>query len=121
MSDRIVHEMATEGEILFDHSTSPAYLAIVDAAEYQFFVSPDIDYYGMLDHLGTQMTKRSCVAWGCPEATLKIQIIFAQDHEAFDSITQFTSGVQRWLRTSGRLYFSSHGELYHCATNPEWT
>jgi len=121
MSDRITHNMEAEREVIFAHSPDPAYLAIVDADLYQFFASPGLDYNGMLAHLGKQMTMRTCVAWGCPETTLTVRLVFTRNHSAFESVTQFASGFQRWVRTAGRLYFCSHAELHHCATNPKWT
>jgi hypothetical protein len=120
MSDHITHNMEKLNEVIFDHSAA-AYLAIVDADSYQFFSSADLDYYGMLAHLGKQMALRTCVAWGCPEDKLTVRLVFTTDHKAFESVTQYASAFQGWVRTAGRLYFSSHGELYHCATNPKWT
>lgn len=121
MSDHVTHNMEAEREITFNHSPDPAYLAVVDADSYQFFVSPEVDYDGMLTHLGKQMAMRTCVAWGCPEKTLAIRFAFTRDHAVFESVAQYASGFQGWIRTAGRLYFSSHADLYHCATDPEWT
>lgn len=108
-------------EVIFEHSPSPAYLAVVDADSYRFFASPDIDYDGMLAHLGKQMAICTCVAWGCPDSDLTVRLVFTRDHAAFESIKQYASGFTRWVRTAGRLYFSSHADLFHCASNPEWT
>jgi hypothetical protein len=121
MSDHITHNMEEEREVVFSHSPDPAYLAVVDAASYQFFAAPDLDYDGMLAHLGKHMAMRTCVAWGCPEKKLTIRFAFTRDHTVLESVTQYASGFQRWVRSAGRLYFSSHADLYHCATNNDWT
>ena len=121
MSDHITHNMEAEREVVFSHSPDPAYLAVVDADSYQFFASPELDYDGMLSHLGEQMAMRACVAWGCPEAELTIRLVLTRDHKALQSVTQYASGFQRWVRTAGRLCFSSHADLYHCATDAEWS
>jgi hypothetical protein len=120
MLDIITHNMEQEGEIVFKHTPDPAYLAVVDAASYQFFAAPGLEYDGMLTHLGKQMAMRTCVAWGCPEKELTIRLVFTRDHTALESVTNYASGLQRWVRSAGRLYFSSHGELYHCACHPDW-
>lgn len=121
MPDHITHNLEEEADITFAHSPDPAYLALIDADSYPFFASPDLDYDGMLTHLGEQMAMHTCVVWGCPEATLNCRVLFTRDHRALDSITQYAAGFQRWIRTSGRLCFSSHADLYHCATNPGWS
>ena len=117
MSKLISNKMKLGSEVVFTHSPEPAYLALVDADSYQFFASSKLDYHGMLSHLGKQMAKHACVAWGCPETTLTIRLVLSRDHTAFESVTQYATGFQRWIRTSGRLCFSSHEDLYRCATD----
>jgi hypothetical protein len=121
MSKRITHDMSKERELVFEYSTGPAYLAVVDLDSYNFFVKEGLDYYGMLAHLGEEMNQRKCIAWGCPEQNLRVRIILARDHQPPQAMTEYASGFQRWIRTRGRLCFTSHADLYHCATNSEWS
>jgi hypothetical protein len=116
MNNEISYKMAKLKNVVFDYFPAVAYLAVVDLKRYQFFVAKDLDYRGMLSHLGEEMNNQSCVAWGCPEKQLKIQLIFTQDHKALEAAANRASAFQRWIRTDGELCFASHNELYLCAT-----
>lgn len=113
------HDMEKEVEVVFRHTPAPAYLAIVDLNEYQFFVAEGLEYHQMLAHLGRQRSKMTAVAWGCPEKELCIRLIFTRDHLAFQSIKTYSSAFQGWIKTQGRLCFTSHGGLYHCAIDEQ--
>jgi hypothetical protein len=119
MPKRITYDMAKDQEVRFEYSADVGYLAIVDLNSYVFSVDENLDYPGMLAHLGQQEAKRTCVAWGCPEADLRVRLIFTRDHKAFESVREYASGFQGWVHTRGHLLFASHDELYYCALNPD--
>ena len=120
MPTRMTHDLRKDRKASFRHDALHAYLAILDADTYTFFVSSDLDHDGMLSHLSDQMDKRTCVAWGCPEAEVNVRVVLTAD--GFDSeIVPHTAGFRRWLRTDGRLFFTSHADLFHCATNADWS
>jgi hypothetical protein len=121
MPKRITHDMAKEQDLVFEYSPDPAYLAVVDLDSYAFFVRDGLEYREMLSHLNDQMIQRRCVAWGCPQANLRVRVVFTRDHKASQSVTEYASAFQRWVCTQGRLCFASHNDLFHCATNPEWS
>jgi len=121
MPKYITHDLPKEKEIIFDYSPDVGYLALVDLDSYKFFVKEELGYDDMLSHLGTQTINQTCVAWGCPETNLRVRVIFAEDHTPFELVTEYASGFRRFIRTNGRLCFTNHGDLYHCAVNPKWS
>jgi len=114
------HNFAPSQEVTFKHCPDPAYLALVDLQSYRRFVSPSLDYLGMLNHLGSEMASLRAVAWGCPENELTIKARFATEHPIRENEATYSAGFHAWLRSSGRIVFASHGSLYHCATDSDW-
>src|SRR5690349_2913297 len=97
MPKRITYDMAKDQEVEFEYSAEVGYLAIVDLKSYVFSVDENLDYPDMLAHLSQQEAKRTCVAWGCPDAHLRMRLIFTRNHEAFESVREYASGFQGWV------------------------
>ena len=120
MHGHLNHHLEAEREIVFKYSPDAAYLAMVDLKSYPFFVSENLEYEAMFEHLGRQMTACTCVAWGCPEGDLVIRVVFTHEPGAFEAVTNYAAGIHGWIRTQGRLCFCSHRELWRCAREGGW-
>jgi hypothetical protein len=93
------------------------YLALVDVESYPSFVAKDVDHLDMMAHLYSQMRALTAVAWGAPGKILNVRFMLTEhdrtaDHIHFSECRTTASG---WVRTSGRLCFTSHDRLFDCA------
>ena len=104
------------GEAVVCHSAHE-YLALVDVESYPSFVAKDVDHLDMMAHLYGQMKALTAVAWGAPGQTLNVRFLLTEndrtaDHVAPSGCLTTASG---WVRTNGRLCFTSHDRLFDCA------
>lgn len=104
------------GDVVLSHS-GREYLALVDVETYSSFVARDVDHLDMMAHLFGQMKALTAVAWGAPGRELNVRFVVTQDDRTADHIA--LSGCRTtasgWVRTSGRLCFTSHDRLFDCA------
>jgi hypothetical protein len=93
------------------------YLALVDVESYPSFVAKDVDHLDMMAHLFGQMKALTAVAWGAPGQPLNIRFLVTADDRVADHITfsHCRTTASGWVRTSGRLCFTSHDRLFDCA------
>jgi len=111
-----IHTLQLGEGLMLSHS-GHEYLALVDVESYPSFVAKDVDHLDMMAHLYGQMKALTAVAWGAPGQTLNIRFLLteddrAADHVAFSDCLTTASG---WVRTNGRLCFTSHDRLFDCA------
>jgi hypothetical protein len=105
------------GEGLVVSHASHEYLALVDVESYPSFVSREVDHLDMMAHLFGQMRALTAVAWGAPGAMLNVRFVLTEDDRTADHVAPsdcrtFASG---YVRTGGRLCFTSHHRLFDCA------
>lgn len=110
------HTLQVDGEAVVSHS-GREYLALVDVESYPSFVSKEVDHLDMMAHLYGQMKALTAVAWGAPGKMLNVRFVLTEhdrtaDHIALSECRTTASG---WVRTSGRLCFTSHDRLFDCA------
>ena len=106
---------AGEGVVL-SHS-GHEYLALVDVESYPSFVARDVDHLDMMAHLYGQMKALTAVAWGAPGQALNVRFLLTQDDRTADHVhfSECRTTASGWVRTSGRLCFTSHDRLFDCA------
>jgi hypothetical protein len=104
------------GEAVVSHSAHE-YLALVDVESYPSFVAKDVDHLDMMAHLYGQMKALTAVAWGAPGQTLNVRFVLTQDDRTADHIahSDCRTTASGWVRTNGRLCFTSHDRLFDCA------
>ncbi len=93
------------------------YLALVDVESYPSFVAKDVDHLDMMAHLYGQMKALTAVAWGAPGRTLNVRFVLTQDDRTADHVapSDCLTTASGWVRTNGRLCFTSHDRLFDCA------
>jgi hypothetical protein len=93
------------------------YLALVDLESYPSFVAKDVDHLDMMAHLYCQMKALTAVAWGAPGKTLNVRFMLTEDDRTADHIafSECRTTASGWLRTNGRVCFTSHDRLFDCA------
>jgi hypothetical protein len=100
-----------ESDLVFRHTTDPAFMAVLDMAHYESFL-PDWDWPKLKAKVAQQMTQERIFAWGCPEYDLQIRITgtppAGPDFHPVESIPGF-------LNTAGRLCFTSFDSVAMCA------
>jgi hypothetical protein len=104
-----------EGVVL-SHS-GHEYLALVDVESYPSFVAKDVDHLDMMAHLYGQMKALTAVAWGAPGKMLNTRFVLTENDRTADHITysECRTTASGWLRTNGRVCFTSHDRLFDCA------
>lgn len=104
------------GEVVLSHS-GHEYLALVDVESYPSFVSNEVDHLDMMAHLFGQMRALTAVAWGAPGRELNVRFIVTDHDRAANHVTlsECRTTASGWVRTSGRLCFTSHDRLFDCA------
>jgi hypothetical protein len=110
------HTLQVGGEAVLAHSAHE-YLALVDVESYPSFVSKEVDHLDMMARLFGQMKALTAVAWGAPGQTLNIRFVLTQDDRTANHVTlsECRTTASGWVRTSGRLCFTSHDRLFDCA------
>ena len=110
------HTLQVGEGVVLSHS-GHEYLAVVDVESYPSFVSKDVDHLDMMAHLYGQMKALTAVAWGAPGQTLNIRFLLRQDDRTADHIalSECLTTASGWVRTNGRLCFTSHDRLFDCA------
>ena len=102
--------------MLFEHTSDPAYMAIVDVATYDKDMA-DWDYSRLTAKIACQMEQERIFAWGCPEYPLQVHIT---THTPNASDFHPTESVVGFLTTSGGLCFTSYDNLTMCAQFEEY-
>jgi hypothetical protein len=110
------HTLQVGGEAVLTHSAHE-YLALVDLESYPSFVARDVDHLDMMEHLHGQMKALTAVAWGAPGRMLHVRFLVTEDDRTADhvSLSDCRTTASGWLRTSGRIGFTSHDRLFDCA------
>jgi len=93
------------------------YLALVDVESYPSFVARDVDHLDMMAHLSSQMRALTAVAWGAPGQPLNVRFVLTDDDRTSDHVipSDCLTTAAGWIRTDGRLCFTSHDRLFDCA------
>jgi hypothetical protein len=110
------HTLPVGGLVIVSHS-GHEYLAVVDVESYPSFVAKDVDHLDMMAHLYGQMKALTAVAWGAPGRMLNIRFLLTEDDRTADHVAPSgcLTTASGWVRTSGRLCFTSHDRLFDCA------
>ena len=71
----------------------------------------------MIAHLYGQMKALTAVAWGAPGRMLNVRFLLTEDDRTADHVVPSgcLTTASGWVRTSGRLCFTSHDRLFDCA------
>ena len=104
------------GGVVLSHS-GREYLAVVDVESYPSFVAKDVDHLDMMAHLYAQMKALTAVAWGAPGKTFEVRFVLTDNDRTADHVahSECRTTASGWVRTSGRLCFTSHDRLFDCA------
>jgi len=93
------------------------YLALVDVESYPAFVAKDVDHLDMMAHLFGQMKALTAVAWSAPGQPLNVRFVLTEDDRTGNHVmlSECRTTASGWVRTNGRLCFTSHDRLFDCA------
>jgi hypothetical protein len=71
----------------------------------------------MMAHLSSQMRALTAVAWGAQGRMLNTRFIVTEDDRTADHVAPSgcLTTASGWVRTNGRLCFTSHDRLFDCA------
>jgi hypothetical protein len=110
------HTLQVGGSVVLSHA-GHEYLAVVDVESYPSFVARDVDHLDMIAHLYVQMKALTAVAWGAPGRMLNVRFLLTEDDRTADHVAPSgcLTTASGWVRTSGRLCFTSHDRLFDCA------
>jgi hypothetical protein len=110
------HTLQVGEGVVLSHS-GHEYLALVDVESYPSFVARDVDHLDMMAHLYGQMKALTAVAWGAPGQALNVRFLLTADDRTADHVapSDCRTTASGWVRTSGRLCFTSHDRLFDCA------
>ena len=110
------HMLQMGEKMVLSHS-GHEYLALVDVESYPSFVAKDVDHLDMMAHLYNQMKALTAVAWGAPGKQLNVRFILTENDRTADHVAprECHTTASGWVRTSGRICFTSHDRLYDCA------
>jgi len=112
----VTHTLQIGQEMTLAHS-GHEYLALVDVESYPSFVSKEADHLDMMAHLYGQMKALTAVAWGAPGKKLHIHFVVTENDHTADHVAppDCHTTASGWVRTNGRLCFTSHDRLLDCA------
>jgi len=104
--------LLTSTELRHELGNDPAYLAIIDLERYAKNL-PDWDYGTLTAKLVADMNEARVIAWGTPEANLRIRLTTQPLDAATAAAVNATTRGR--LKTTGRLCLANYTSLTMCA------
>ncbi len=103
MVETIKIDLQKNPDTTLTYSPEPGCLRIIDGETFSPLLADDRTMF--FQHLASEMTRGTAIAWGCPEEDLKIRFCYFRNYNSVGLPTTYSASITSFLKTSGKLYF----------------